>query len=461
MQVTSRRHAWAAGAAGFAVLGTTVALVAAPPVSAVPTQAPVRETGTVVDILDGDTFLFKDDATGNTVRVRLLGVNTPEVPGRDSIHFTRFFCGAEDAEALLASLMPEGSKVQLRAENAASTGLNNRPQRYAYAQNPATGEFDVDVQEALAKAGLAMWFTVDHEASNSQPYRLLVDQAMREGKGIWNPSNCVGDRANLTSNETIQPIAQPNAQIKMTVHWDAPGNDGQNPNGEFAIIRNTGSVPVDLSGWTFRDSSREAWYVFPAGTVLAPGAFFEMHSGRTPAGGAAPGTFYMGDQMASNPDMAIFPNPEAGKFLGDSIYLMDTSTPTSNTSPRWWFVYPCAEDCVSDPAKGKLLITKVNPKSDPRKPNPVRANQEYIVVTNKGTTPILLDDYYLRRKVSTFNFVTGTVLQPGKSITVRIGKGTPNATTQYWGMSAPLLNDASDKVELLSMTNVPISKKQW
>ena len=86
---------------------------------------------------------------------------------------------------------------------------------------------------------------------------------------------------------------------------------------------------------------------------------------------------------------------------------------------------------------------------------------ESVVIGNLSDAPVLLDGYFLRRKVSTYPILPNTWLAPGKTLTVRIGKGKPTASTQYWGMANTLLDDDRDRVQLLSATNVLISQKQW
>jgi hypothetical protein len=78
-----------------------------------------------------------------------------------------------------------------------------------------------------------------------------------------------------------------------------------------------------------------------------------------------------------------------------------------------------------------------------------------------GATTVLLDGYYLRRKVSTYPFPANTRIGPGGSLTVRIGRGSMTSTTQFWGRDAPLLTNSHDRVELLSNRNVLISVRSW
>jgi micrococcal nuclease len=63
---------------------------------------PTAQTGTVVSITDGDTLRLTVDDT--EVRVRLIGIDTPEV-------YPNPACFGAEAEAALADLAPSGSTV--------------------------------------------------------------------------------------------------------------------------------------------------------------------------------------------------------------------------------------------------------------------------------------------------------------------------------------------------------------
>lgn len=396
------------------------------------TTIPIRETGRVTRISDGDTLEMIPDGTSKPVRVRLLGINTPEVTGWQNAHFATDMCGGPQAYKFLSSILPVGSRVQLRSNDAASTN-RGRILRYVFAQNPDTGAFDVDVQRAVAEAGLAMWFALEGEATMARPYRAIIDQAQAAGAGIWNPNFCTA-------------MEQPDARLSLVITWDAPGDDRHSLNAEWVIIRNIGPVSVDISGWLLRDSSLESWLHMPGGTIIEPGDYRVVHVG---SGKDAGRDLYMGSHQP------IFPNMVAGEFVGDGAYLLDRSS-----TPRAWFEYPCLSDCANDPLKGKVVIAKVNPIAGPGAPAK-RANEEFVLLRNVSAEPVVLDGYFLRRNVSTYPLLANTRLEPGASLMVRIGKGTANPQTQYWGMDNTLLNDDHDAVELRSPLNVLISRKQW
>jgi hypothetical protein len=280
-----------------------------------------------------------------------------------------------------------------------------------------------------------MWFTVDQEAVLAHQYRLIVAQAQRGGRGIWDPHHC-------------GPLEQPDAQVALTTSWDAPGADNQNLNGEFVIVRNVGATDVDLSGWLLRDSSLTSWFYFPSGTLIRPGDYRVVHVGSGSPGAPSTRDLYM------NSTEPLFPNPEDGKFLGDGAYLLD-----HKTAVRFYDEYPCFLSCA-DPLRGTVSIAKVQPVSQSRIASRA-ANEEFVVIKNRGAVPVLLDGYYLRRRVSTYPFPPDTRIMPGGILTVRIGKGSPSSTIQYWGRPAPLLTNNHDSVALISHTNVVLSSKRW
>ena len=394
---------------------------------------PVQETGTVVKVADGDTILFRADGSDLVQRVRLMGINTPEVRGFEGQNFERDQCGGPQASALLASVLPPGTRVQLRSLLPTEIS-GDRLRRFAFAFNPATGDFDIDPQAIVARAGLAMWFTVGDDPALSFTYRALIEQAQLEGIGIWNPRYC-------------GPIEQPDAQLSLIVNWDAPGNDAANLNGESIIVRNIGAAPVDLSGWFVRDSSLESWFTMPAGQLIEPGDYRVVFVG---AGVNESRSMFM------NAPRPLFINATASPLLGDGAYLLDRST-----AMRAYFQYPCVFDCQSDPLLGAVEITRVNAVVPAGLPAGKAANREFVDVRNVSRQSVLLDGVFLRNGPSTYAFSADTQLAPGQTIRVRIGRGTPKPGVQYWGRSRPLLSDTGGIMQLLTARNIELSRKRW
>lgn len=399
------------------------------------TQVPIQETGVVDVVADGDTFRFIQDGTTDYVTIRLLGINAPEVRGFYNAHREDDMCGAVAATDVLSSILQPGTRVQLRSLEKSALGLDDRLRRYAFALNPATNQYDIDVQAAVAQSGLAMWFTVPDEAALSYPYAVMIAQAQEKRIGLWDPNFC-------------GPAEQPNASLSVIAQWNAPGNDNSNLNGEYVIVRNIGSEPVNISDWLLRDSSLSFWFTFPRGSILAPNDYRVVHTGIGTPGSPDPRDLYM------NSPTALLANTMPDRLVGDGAYLLDKST-----AMREWFEYPCVIDCT-DPAQGKLKITSVNAVS--ASSNKAKAaNQEFVRIKNVSGSPITLDGYYLEHRDASYPFLVDTVLAPRNSITVRMGKGIPKPKTQYWGRTAPLLKNSGGTISLLSQRNVPISSRTW
>lgn len=408
---------------------------ASPTDALLPEDVPLRETGVVTMVNDGDTFRMIPDGQAAFVSVRLIGVNAPEVAGFQNKLHPHDFCGGPQAYRELQRLLPPGTGVQMRSMDAASSN-RGRLRRAVFAFNPQTQMYDINIAAELAKSGWVTWFETEDEPEFAALYRRLVDQAQAAQIGIWNPGVC-------------GPIEQDGARLTLSVHWDAPGNDAANLNGEYVIVRNAGTSTVDISGWLLRDSALDSWFTMPGGTVLTPGDYRVVHVGSGTPSLPNPRDLYM------NSPIPLFPNTRADVFLGDSAYLLDR-----NTAYRAWTQYPCLDDCQSDPAKGILRITEVRRTPSGSTAN-ARANSQIVLIKNTGRRPMLLDDYYLRRQLSTFSFVPGTVLKPGATIRVHVGRGRPTATAQYWGLSAPLFSVRGDLVDLRSVRDVLVSRKAW
>lgn len=91
------------------------------------------------------------------------------------------------------------------------------------------------------------------------------------------------------------PASRPRAPgLSISVFADAPGNDHQNTNGEYAIVSNASGETVDLSGWTLCDAARHC-FRFPPGASVPGGGQVVLYTGR---GRAGAGRFYMGSGRA-------------------------------------------------------------------------------------------------------------------------------------------------------------------
>ncbi|UQN28523.1 lamin tail domain-containing protein [Brachybacterium kimchii] len=72
-------------------------------------------------------------------------------------------------------------------------------------------------------------------------------------------------------------------------------------------------------------------------------------------------------------------------------------------------------------------------------------NKEYIVLKNTGKKTLSLTGYTLRDNgPQRFRFPKGTKIKPGKTLTIRSGKGKNTSSTLYWGTKSYIWNNTHD-----------------
>ncbi|WP_246956887.1 lamin tail domain-containing protein [Brachybacterium sp. Marseille-Q7125] len=75
--------------------------------------------------------------------------------------------------------------------------------------------------------------------------------------------------------------------------------------------------------------------------------------------------------------------------------------------------------------------------------------KEYIQVKNTGKTTLTLTGYVIRDNgPQKYTFPKGTKLAPGKTLTIRSGKGKDTTKTKYWNKSSYIWNNTGDTARL-------------
>lgn len=215
----------------------------------------------VTNVIDGDTF----DATfpnGSIERVRLLGVDCPEKSASNNKP------NEYDSITNLTCLAYWGTQAKYFAENwledkdvyiefdstAGFKGYYGRWLCYVYTQN------NTDFNAVLVRKGLARVYT-EGECSKESYYLTLQQQAMNSKIGLW---SCMQEQGG-------------GGVVILTVHYDAAGNDWQNLNDEYVVIKNEGNESVDMTGWTLSDEANHV-FTFPS-FVLNAGATVTVYTG--------------------------------------------------------------------------------------------------------------------------------------------------------------------------------------
>ncbi|MEF8801354.1 MAG: lamin tail domain-containing protein [Halolamina sp.] len=246
------------------------------PASATPKDDAVQAE--VVEIVDGDTMKVVLE-NGSRETVRLLGVDTPEVHGENT---PGEFEGIPDTEAGRTCLRKWGEQ----ASSVAKERLLGEPVTLSFdANEPRRGYYDrllvyihVDGDSfnyALITHGLARVY--DSAFQYGDRYDAAESAAMEAGTGLW---ACRAGGAGSTPTDTATAtIAEGDIPLRVSeIHADAEGDDRENRNDEYVVLKNIGDEELELSGWTVSDEADHT-YTVPDGTSLAPGETLTLHTG--------------------------------------------------------------------------------------------------------------------------------------------------------------------------------------
>ncbi len=155
-----------------------------PPASAAPGGERLLR-GSVVRVVDGDTIRVRT-AGGPTERVRLLGIDAPEL---SETRTGTAQCGGAEAFAELATLLPRGASVTLEPDP-----TQDRRDRFgrllAYVR---TSDAAGTLQERLLRDGWARVYVYDRARPFGEVvrFRSAAALARRDQVGVWD--ECGGD----------------------------------------------------------------------------------------------------------------------------------------------------------------------------------------------------------------------------------------------------------------------------
>ena len=238
------------------------------------------------EIVDGDT-LYVSSALGE-LEVRLVGVNTPEAGE----------CFSQEATDALAELVTGNDLVLL--VDRSDVDQFGRALRYVETTD------GVDVGAALIANGFAIARRYPPDDARADVYAELQQTAQRERRGLWAADAC--------GSSDLDGV-----EIGIEVNADAPGDDGQNLNGEWVRFTNTGVEAIDLDGWEVADESSSHRYTF-ADLRLAPGADVTLFSGCGPDDETARYWCVSGSAVWNNSGDTVFLRDPNGNIVASLSY---------------------------------------------------------------------------------------------------------------------------------------------
>jgi micrococcal nuclease len=180
-----RRRSALAAAAAFGVLlaGHELTRPPAPPAAVDPgpvTSPPVPPdafAARVVRVVDGDTFLARRVGASAVLRVRVIGVDTPETvrPG------TPVRCYGPQASAFTKHLLAPGTVVRADHEAGGDVDVYGRQLWDVWLPD---GRF---LESVLAASGAARAYPYPPQTQYAALIAALAGQARAAGRGLWGP----------------------------------------------------------------------------------------------------------------------------------------------------------------------------------------------------------------------------------------------------------------------------------
>jgi endonuclease YncB( thermonuclease family) len=379
--------------------------------------------GKATFIGDGDTInvrLAGQNKKAPGARFRITGIQAMEeyTYTSDRKH-RRGECHANEATARLEYLVKQSKgRVQLAAQYASSSSRRRPLRQLRVVINHKwrdVGRIMIGEGHALPLASRAEW-------ALSRSYNYLAQTAAARHVGIWNSHHC-------------GPGPEQFAKLRVWVNANPHGVDSDNPNGEWAKVKNRDPArAVQLGHWWLRDSALRR-YTFPPGATVPPGGSVTLYVGR---GSNTAADFFWGYRKS------VFDNEDA-HGTGDGAYLFD---PEGDL--RASMIYPCAYRCT-DPLKRKVKVG-VHPSGG-----------EYLTVRNAAGKTVNLEGYRLMSGTYAYAFPAGTLLRRGQVLQVDV-KGDPaddKPLHKHWGLGKFILANGGGTARVSTYNDIVLACKAW
>lgn len=156
-----------------------------PSTAPLPVAAVTSTNAVVIRVVDGDTLVAKMDGQENEIKVRMLGINTPEsVDPRRPVQ-----CFGKEASNYLKTLI-EGKRVRLDPDLQADDH-----DKYGRALRNVVREDGMDVNATMVKEGYAVaYLSFPLNKQRKAQLKRLQTEAEVAQRGLWNPLTCDGKK---------------------------------------------------------------------------------------------------------------------------------------------------------------------------------------------------------------------------------------------------------------------------
>jgi micrococcal nuclease len=151
------------------------------PETAAVTADAVAANAVVIAIVDGDTIDAEIDVNGRRERIRLTGIDTPEIAHRDGDIDE---CYGPEATHFLATILPTGTPVRLERD---VVGRDDYGRVLAYVYRASDGVF---VNLELVRTGHAQPLSIEPNTVHAEAMVDAARAAERGDRGLW--AACTG-----------------------------------------------------------------------------------------------------------------------------------------------------------------------------------------------------------------------------------------------------------------------------
>jgi micrococcal nuclease len=193
----------------------------------------IGEDYLVTEVVDGDTVILE---TGE--HIRLLGINTPE----GGMYFYQ-----ESKEVLEAMVLDKTVRLE---KDVTDLDIYGRQLRYIFLDS-------LFINLEMIQRGFANIYTNPPDVKYAEEFLEAERYARENNLGLWELSDL--------------------KNIRVELVYDSPGNDNENINGEYVVLENTGSIILDIAGWTIKDSGTNIYRFGPY--EFYPGSRIIIYSG--------------------------------------------------------------------------------------------------------------------------------------------------------------------------------------
>lgn len=135
------------------------------------------ELARVERVVDGDTIIVQRSGTTATERVRLIGIDTPEL-GHGKAPDE---CFANEATEILRALLPEGTEVELRPDPT-QLQVDKYDRLLRHVHDTETG---TNIVLALVEKGAGSEYTYDKPYTGQPEYQAAEANAQSQATGYW------------------------------------------------------------------------------------------------------------------------------------------------------------------------------------------------------------------------------------------------------------------------------------